>query len=289
MRSFIKLLRLHQWIKNGLIFLPILTAWYGPSHGEWLKGLALFIALSCLASTTYVINDFLDLESDKKNPQTSHRPLASGTVSLRQACVLGCMSFVLACIAMSALPFVLNLLLFLYVILSLSYSLKLKKIPILDVLLLSVFYVLRIFMGLILFNLELSLWLMGFAFFFFFSIGLIKRCSELYALHKAGVEINSRGYVVGDYNFLQMIGMASGVISIVIFTNYINSDVVASQYSSPVWLGGISLVLFFGIVRIWFLQNRHTIVYDPVTFFLKDRVTYFILGLVGCFIFLAHT
>jgi 4-hydroxybenzoate polyprenyltransferase len=280
-RSFTKALRIHQWLKNVLVFMPMFLA--NRIEFELLVDSFLaFFAFSFCASSGYIFNDILDLSSDRRHDKKRHRPFASGTLSLMFGFKLIPLLFCLGVLVSLTLPLSFTGLLIAYYFTSLAYTLRLKKIEVVDVVLLAGFYTLRLFGGAEATGVMVSSWLLAFSSFFFLSLALIKRSSELSAKIAKG-NINhtiSRGYVVRDHPQLLALGSASGFMSVVVLALYINSEAVAEIYSKPHYLWILCVMLTYWISRYWLLANRGEISHDPVLHAMKDRVSYVVLTLV---------
>jgi len=268
---YLKLLRPLQWVKNLLIFLPPLLAHELRNLLLYRTLLLAFGALSLCASAAYILNDICDLESDRRHPVKKDRPLAGGQISL----AIGWM-MALALVAISVLlGFLLvsrdfTFLLLLYFMLSLSYSLCIKRIPLLDVLSLSGLYALRIFMGGVAVSVPISQWLLAFSLFFFLGIAFVKRYVELQDSKAIGA-IPGRNYQAEDVQVVQISGIASAYMSVVIFFLYIaNSREAATLYRHPQWLWVIGPLLLYWHTRLWMLGMHRRINSDPLVFVIKD-------------------
>jgi 4-hydroxybenzoate polyprenyltransferase len=268
--DIIKILRFYHWSKNFLIFLPLFV-----SHKiitiHVIENLFLgFLSFSLCASAMYIINDLLDLKSDRKNFYKKNRPLASQKFSKRNALLLFILLIFISFFL--ALKFnTKNLFFFLiaYCLLSFFYSLSLKKIPIVDVLILSIFYVFRIFLGGDIVDIKLSFWLINFIFFFFLSLSFVKRYSE----YKKREKVLRRGYYGSEKILFLILGINSGYISVLLLTLYINSDGIVLLYKRPELMWGCVFIVLFWINYIWLKVYRNKINQDPVHFAVKDAVS----------------
>ncbi len=272
----LKSLRPHQWSKNALLFLPAIfahTIWVGPTFRGCILS---FFCFSLCASSVYLFNDLIDLDRDRKHPEKRHRPFASGSIPLwfgYSAIPLLCASAIGLSAAFLPKPFVIFLLA--YSGLTLIYSLFLNREPIVDVLLLTSFYVIRLLAGGAAVNVKLSPWFLAFFFFFFLGLAFLKRYVELEKWsHQKGKLANRAGYVLGDRWILQTTGVTSGFLSIVVFCLYLNSPDVIRLYSHPGWLWGICPLLAYWVCHIWFLAQRGIVNTDPVVFALRDKMSF---------------
>jgi 4-hydroxybenzoate polyprenyltransferase len=266
-----RLLRVHQWAKNLLIFVPIVMA---HRLGEWkllLESLVAFLAFCFGASAIYILNDLMDLPSDRQHPRKRFRPLAAGAVSIPvglSACALSLLvSIVLAAFR---LPFLAVLLL--YLVTSCAYTFIFKKRLIVDVLCLAGLYTLRIMAGGAATGILISSWLMAFSMFLFLSLAFVKRYTELAALVQSrGEQLYGRGYRAIDLDMIRSIGPASGYIAVLIVCLYLNDRESVALYHHPRWLLLLCPVILYWLSRIWFLAQRGQMHSDPVVFALSDR------------------
>ncbi|HBF09424.1 MAG TPA: UbiA family prenyltransferase [Gammaproteobacteria bacterium] len=271
-----KALRVHQWMKNLLIFVPLMTAHMFTSSAAIGSAIFAFIIMSICASATYFINDLLDLEADRNHHTKCNRPFASGAIPINKgamaaAAMLG-FSFLSALIFM---PFEFFFILFSYLVLTLTYSLSFKRLQSLDVVSLAMLYTIRVLAGAAAIGVTVSFWLLAFSLFIFLSLGLVKRVSELQKLveqNKTFVE--GRGYEVADLPVLQSLGSASGYLAILVISLYIHSPEVSLLYDKPQILWLICPILTVWITRIWVLTARGQVDEDPVEYAIKDRFTW---------------
>jgi 4-hydroxybenzoate polyprenyltransferase/phosphoserine phosphatase len=266
-------LRLHQWSKNALVFLPLLLA-HSLRPDLLLKATAAFFAFSFTASATYILNDLLDLETDRAHPSKRKRTFAAGNLSigvgLAVAIALAAVSFSIA----AWLPHKFLVYLLLYLVTTLAYSLALKRVVLLDVVILSSLYTVRMMAGSEATNTPVSPWLAAFSIFLFLSLAMVKRFSELQNLDLRGLSpSNGRGYLLSDLEQLRSFGTSSAYASIVIFSLYINGRDVTSLYHHPnrMWL--ITPLLILWVSRVWLLASRGEMDEDPVVFALEDRLS----------------
>ena len=295
LKAWLKAIRLHQWAKNVLIFLPLLLA-----HA-WAPGLVAAAALAFLsfglcASATYIVNDLLDLEADRQHPRKRRRPFASGDLSALTG-VFVVILFLAASLTLALLiphviadlsPELLHLIkphyfllwLGIYLVTTLAYSLRLKRSVLVDVIVLSGLYTIRIIAGSAATGIAVSTWLGSFSVFFFLSLAFVKRFAELENLReRGGVSIGGRGYHVADIEQLRSFGSASGYASVVVLTLYISNLDAAQlyQHTRRLWL--LVPVLLLWISRLWLLASRGQLDEDPVVYAITDRRS-LLLGLV---------
>lgn len=278
LKKFFKMIRTYQWVKNFLIFLPLILAHKFLDVNLLLKALVAFFSFSFLASSVYIINDIMDVESDRIHPSKKNRPIASGAVkissALKVAFILMPLSFVISIFLGKEFLFVLLT----YFITTSCYSFYLKKIMLVDILILSLLYTVRMFAGGVALNIYLSPWLFMFSMFFFFSLACAKRYSELYAVrNNLQDEIKGRGYQAQDLEQIQIFGSSSGYIAILIFALYIQSDISMKLYKTPSFFWALCPIMLYWISRVWLLSHRGQMTQDPIIFALKDKVSYVVL------------
>ncbi len=283
--SFIKLLfkqiRVYQWVKNILIFLPLLMAHKISDLNSLITVLFAFITFSLGASFVYVLNDLLDLESDRQHPRKRNRPLASGKFSLKTAVITAPLLLILSLtITILFLNVEFLIVQIVYLIITCLYSFYLKRLHLLDIMTLAMLYTLRIIAGGMAVKVPLSPWLLAFSVFLFFSLAIVKRYTELRVMKAENKQKTSgRGYFVEDMELILNLGTVSGMLSVLIFVLYVNSHEVVQLYKNPEYLWPVSLILLYWISRIWFKAHRDEMNDDPIVFTVKDPVSY-IIGLI---------
>jgi len=277
--EMLKLLRIHHWLKNLLIFLIPLTGHMLDGYEQVFFG---FVSLCLLASSIYIIDDVIDVDADRSHPVKKYRPVASGKISIRIALTVSifllAVSFYTASLINSAFLYTLIA----YLIASLSYILILKKIPVLDVIVLTSFYLIRIFSGSLISGIPPGEWFTIFSVFLFLSLAILKRYVEvkLICSGEGKSKVLGRGYKKIDLNLLQMLGLQCGLISILVLCQYINSDKVSEMYKHAEIIWFIVPMYLIWIIRIWFLANRGKVNYDPLLFTSKDIQSYIIGALI---------
>jgi 4-hydroxybenzoate polyprenyltransferase len=273
-RTLLRALRPHQWAKNGLLLVPLLAAHHINELSDVAAGLLAVLAFCLCASSVYVLNDLLDLETDRRNPRKSQRPFAAGLLSLRVGCVLVPVLFGLAFTIAMFLPLSFAVVLTSYYTLTLTYSFALKGLALIDALVLAALYTLRIVAGAAAVNVPLSFWMLLFSVFLFLSLAFVKRFAELDALRRQNqLRAIGRDYEVGDLSVLQSLGSAAGYLSVLVLALYINSPEIESLYRRPKVIWVLCVLLLFWISRVWMLAQRGAMHNDPVLFALKDRAS----------------
>ena len=275
--------RLHQWIKNLLLFVPLIAAHEFSNFKLVIALIIAFFSFSLCASAIYILNDLLDLESDRKHSQKIHRPFANGSVSIKKGLILIPL-LMLASIVMSSFvdkEFV--KLLIIYFLLSCAYSIKIKQLFFIDCLTLAILYMMRILAGAATTNIPLSFWLLSFSISIFLSLALVKRYSELKEKIKLKLKDNfcipGRSYVISDAPILLIIGITSGYSSILMLFIYSQSTTAIMLYQKPEFIWSIALLIFFWINWIWIKAFRGEIHHDPVLFATKDKTSLMIVML----------
>ena len=282
-KAWLKALRVHQWLKNVLIFLPMLLAHELTTPLLYIQALTAFFAFSFLASSIYVVNDLMDLHADQHHPRKHRRPFAAGNLSLLAAAIVVPLlvgaSFLLA----QTLPWTFSGILMVYLLLTTFYSWRLKQLVLLDVLTLAGFYTIRIFAGTAAYNVSTSKWLIAFSIAIFFSLALVKRYAELreaLEAHPEKIGARGRGYHARHLPWLSRVGVAAGVVSVLVLGLYITSEKVVQFYNTPDALWLLCLLVLYWIARIWRLAVRGELSDDPLEFAARDGRT-LILGLLG--------
>ncbi len=280
LKILLKELRPHQWVKNFLVFLPMITS-HQINYATFTNALLGFVCFSLAASSVYILNDILDIDDDRKDPIKKHRPIASNALSIKSAIKI-MLVLILAVISICFfIPIEAVYILVVYYVLTTAYSLKLKSIPIIDIYILSALYSVRVLLGQSMTGITLSAWLIVFCMFFFLSLACMKRVSELHQVKNAQQSLSKRrGYLVDDLAMLMPAGIGCALISVLVIGLYINSDQVKVLYHYPDRMWFIAFVLLFWKMRLWFLGARGLIDQDPVIFVIKDKLTYGVACLI---------
>jgi len=275
LRAAIKELRLYQWAKNVLLFVPLYFAHqYGDLDLVFTVAMA-FLSFSFAASSIYVLNDLVDLPSDRLHRSKRKRPLAAGALSIPEGVALSVTAFVVSMVLAVAFVNARFVLIVLgYVALTTAYSFSLKQRMIVDVLTLASLFTYRVMAGGVAVSIPISEWLLAFSIFFFTSLAFVKRYSELIQVKADGrIAIEGRNYVPADMPIIVGAGLSSGFLAVLVFALYINTPTIVEYYPRQEFLWGICLVLVYWIMRIWFLAARGQMHDDPVLFAVKDRIS----------------
>jgi 4-hydroxybenzoate polyprenyltransferase len=271
LETWISAIRLHQWVKNLLIFAPALLDNVLTDPTVFMRCVLGFALLGIVASSTYMLNDVLDLQADRHHWLKRARPFAAGDIDLVYGLALPPLGIVLSLLAAVLLSPPFAIALATYMGLNLSYSIALKRRPIMDVFTLASLYVLRLVMGIVLVGASFSPWLLCFAMVLFFSLAIAKRHAEILRSNDNDTALRHRGYKRSDEALTLALGVASGMASLIIMILYLTQEVFQQAlYTNPSYLWAIPLGLAIWLGRIWFLAHRGEMHDDPVHFALHD-------------------
>lgn len=284
-----KALRVHQWVKNVLVFVPLVAAHRYGELDALLATMLYFVAFSLTASSLYVINDLFDLAADRKHPTKRKRPFASGDLPVSWGMVGGPLLLAVGLAVGFTVSLPAGIVLAFYAALTLTYSAVLKRVALLDVFVLAAFYMIRIIGGGAAAGIVASEWLLGFSWFFFLSLGFLKRVTELMRVRdKSGPDGHARGYGVADLDLLTRFGAISGFAAAVVLALYIQSDKggLATLGGRPIYPTHEALwasvpLLLLWVCRLWLFTERGRMHDDPIVFALRDRASWAILGLLA--------
>lgn len=280
MKTWIKQLRVYQWIKNILVVVPLVLSQSYYDITSVSLVITAFFCFSMLASATYIFNDLLDLESDRNHPRKKFRPLAHGDISILSATIVASIIGIGSLTTAFFISTSFFIVLCGYLFLTLFYSVKLKRFMGLDMVTLAGLYTIRVIAGAAIIDVVMSYWLLSFSMFIFFSLALVKRCAELRMLEVKGKEkASGRDYSVDDYPVFMAFGASSSMMAVLMFAFYINSDVLENQYQTPEGLWLILPALVYWLLRVWVKTHRGEMTDDPILFAFKDRGS-LILGII---------
>lgn len=291
LNHWIKALRLHQWMKNALIFVPLLAGHQFTNLILIWQGALAFLLFGLCASSVYLLNDLLDLADDRHHITKRYRPFASGRLSIKAGLVVF-PALLLAAFsgALAFLPWEFAAVLAAYYVLTLVYSLSLKRHMAIDVISLAMLYTIRIIAGAAATGLELTFWILAFSMFIFLSLALVKRYAELREARKNGhtTKTRGRGYYPDDLEMISSLGASSGYLAVMVLSLYIHEQSTNALYAHPqlIWLA--CPLLLFWITRIWMLTHRGQMHDDPVVFAVRDRIS-LIVGVLFGLVFWAAT
>ncbi len=281
---YIEALRPHQWLKNALVFLPMLAAhqFAGPTI---LASLLAFVCFSLVASSVYLLNDLLDLAADRAHPRKCNRPFASGRIPIAHGTFMagGLMTLGAALAVVIGWDFL--LVMAGYFLLTAAYSLYLKRRTVIDICVLAGLYTVRIIAGGVATDLPLSVWLLAFSVFFFLSLAAVKRQAELIdSAERGNLTASGRGYHVDDLPIISMIAIGAGYCSVLVMILYVNSPAVVKLYAHPEALWGVCAVLLYWISRTVMVTHRGGMHDDPVVYAAKDRISLVCLVIILAFV-----
>jgi len=289
LRVWVRELRIYQWFKNLLIFVPLLTSFAFVDSAKSLAAILGFFVFSLATSATYVVNDIADLHSDRRHPRKRNRPLASAQISILGAGGVAAVMLALALgmASRQTTGFLVSLLV--YLALTTAYTWVIKRYVLLDALVLALLYTVRIIAGSAAVGVVTSVWLLAFSVFIFFSLALLKRCAELMAVKLSGGEATSgRDYRIGDLVVLWPMGVGAGLCAVVVFALFISAVETEERYATPqfLWLVGVNLTYWLG--RLWLKTARGEMHDDPMVFAMQDFGSLITIGSMVVITLIAH-
>ena len=273
-KTWIQALRGHHWFKNVLLFLPLALA-HRLSVSTLLATAVGFVLFGTCASGLYIVNDLLDLHSDRGHPWKHKRPFAAGDISIPQGLVIASVFLAGSLSAAFVLSAKFAATLCVYATLTMWYSISLKKVVLLDVFVLSSFYSIRLVAGALITDIPLSQWFLVFSLFFFLSLAMAKRYSELvHAEELVKNRQSGRGYLGDDREVLLVIGIASSFASVIILSLYVHGQEVGVLYQDPQPLLLLCPIILYWLSRLWLRAHRGELHEDPITLAIRDPVSY---------------
>jgi 4-hydroxybenzoate polyprenyltransferase len=284
LRDMVRALRPYQWVKNLLLFVPIVMSHQFRDTPRLMQVVLGFAAFCLCASASYVLNDLWDREHDRHHPIKRNRPFAAGRLSAATGVAMTLALFAAGVwLAAWLLPPKFVAMLLLYVVITTAYSLWLKKKLLLDVFFLAGLYTHRVLAGGQAAEVEVSKWLLAFCIFFFLSLAFAKRYAELLRVQDdhSGQQVRGRAYRVEDLEIMSSVGPASGYMSVLVLALYVHqSDLVATLYRSPSVLWLLCPVMLYWITRVWVLARRRKLTEDPILFAIRDKVSLMAVGVI---------
>jgi len=287
-KALLQAMRPHQWVKNVLVFLPVITANAVLDFGSmYLAGLA-FACFSIVASGVYLINDLLDLEADRAHASKRRRALADGRAPLAWALVLGPALVVFGLLAGLFVSATLGAILFLYIILTTAYSVVLKTLPLVDVFTLAGLYTARVVAGGVVTGHVPSIWLLSFSGFLFLSLAFLKRYVELASLRSMGVsDVMRRGYMAVEDIAMFVLGIASAFSAAIVLSLYVELSIGGRSYEHPQLIWGLVPLALFWLCRLWLAAFRGYMLADPIAYAARDWVSHLVAASMGVIYILA--
>ncbi|KQT48101.1 prenyltransferase [Devosia sp. Leaf420] len=271
LKTYAKMLRCHQWLKNALVFAPAVLAHQVTSATVMFESLLGFFAFCAAASAIYIINDIIDLPLDRQHATKRNRPFANGTFSIPFGLKVSGGLMVIAGLICFALPPLFAAVIALYAVTTTAYSFAIKRMLLVDVICLAGLYTLRIIGGKVAATMPLSFWLIAFSMFFFLSLALVKRYVELQTSKVSERDrIAGRGYRPEDISIIGQAGIASAFTAALVLSLYIQSQEVIGYYTSPWLIWPLVPIVLYITIRIWILAYRREMHDDPVVFIATD-------------------
>jgi 4-hydroxybenzoate polyprenyltransferase len=269
---WLRALRVYQWLKNLLLFVPLLTAFSIMDIRKLSTTIIAFLAFSLAASASYVVNDLLDLENDRTHPRKRLRPFASAKIPILHGLAVAGSALAIAFVLALAVSHTFVLMLLLYLMLTSAYSWMLKQYVLIDILILSILYTQRILAGGVASGIATSSWLLAFSVFLFLSLALVKRCSELVSLDQIGEQdTRGRDYRVTDLTVLWPLGVGTAVSAVVVFGLFISAPETQKRYATPDLLWLVAIELIYWLARLWIKTSRGEMHDDPLIYAIKDH------------------
>lgn len=276
-----RLLRVHQWSKNALVFVPLLTSQH-VDPGSWVKAVAAFLCFSLAASGVYLLNDIVDVAADRAHPTKRKRPFAAGTAPILGGLIAAPVLFAASLLGSLAITPIFALTLAGYLVLTTAYTFGIKRMMMVDVIALAGLYTIRVFGGAAAIDVPVSEWLLGFSMFIFTALALVKRYVELAALLDADLpDPSNRNYRKADLDVIAALAAAAAFNAVTVFALYISSETTHALYRRPIALWLICPVLMYWLGRILIMAHRRLLHDDPVVFALKDKSSLAAAALIG--------
>jgi len=274
-------MRPHHWVKNLLVFAPLLFSHSLLEMSLVIPSVLAFIVFCAAASSIYLLNDAADVHSDRRHPEKRHRPIAAGELRIGEAwtAAAALLGFA-AIVSVVTLPWLFGLSVLAYVLVNAAYTFWLKRKVMIDIVTLAGMYTLRMIAGGAATGIVLSEWLLALSMFLFLSLAFLKRHAELMRLREEGTSrTDNRGYQVVDIELIESMGTTCGLLAVLVLALYINSDKVKSMYSHPQMLWLICPLLLFLLGRVWIWARRGAIHEDPLVFTLRDKTSWIVAAL----------
>jgi len=286
LKTWAKGLRIHQSLKNLLLFLPLIAAHEFASAPTVVRALVGFLSFSLMAFSVYLLNDTLDIPADRAHPRKRKRPVAAGWISPVQAMCAGAALVAVSLILAVALGGAFLLVLLAYATLTTSYSFWLKRVAIVDIVVLALLYMIRIVAGAVVTGITLSFWFTSVTLFLFLSLALVKRYAEAHQARSGTRDMRGRGYSGDDVHAILALGTSAGVAAVLLMAIYIQSDAVSQLYPAPAALWLVIPLVFYWIANLWLKAGRGEMHDDPLVFALRDKASLIAAALIF-FVFVA--
>lgn len=278
---WLRALRVHQWMKNALIFVPLVAAQKIDDIALIIAAILAFVSFSLCASTVYIVNDLLDLAADRAHRSKYRRPFASGALSVASGVIAVPFLLLASLLIALSLPHLFLAVLIGYAIATTAYSFALKRQVIVDVTVLAGLYTIRILAGSAATNIVPSFWLLAFSMFLFLCLAMVKRYSELSLAVDKQEQLVGRGYMASDLPVILTLGASSGMVSALVLALYTQSTIIQENFLTPQWLWLLPPLMLYWVARLWLKAGRGEVDDDPVVFAAKDWQSLLILSLMG--------
>lgn len=288
-KAWLRAMRPHQWAKNLIVLLPVIAGHELQNPTIVAHALVMFICFCLMASGTYLLNDLLDLDSDRRHSTKKNRPFAAGRLNLLHGALLSVFLVASSLLLAAMVSWGGLVTLVCYSVMTLAYSLRYKQQMLVDVFLLAALYTIRLIGGHAATGIRYSHWLLGFSMFLFLSLALVKRAAEIKNSRRGKASfLAGRGYRITDLRMIENLGVMSGGLAVIVLAMYISSSDVLLLYKNPLLLHLLCPLVLFWIARVWMLAHRGQMHEDPVLFALRDRASYY-LGVLAALILTAAT
>ena len=276
--DYLRAIRVHQWLKNLLIFIPMLAAHQLENTQLWAEAFLGFLSFSLCASAVYLLNDISDIEGDRQHPRKRQRPFASGLIGIDKGLILALLLLIVGLTFGYLVSKLFFICLLIYLVLTTAYTFGLKQLPLLDCILLAGLYTLRIIAGGVAVDIPVSFWLLAFSVFIFLSLAFVKRYAELHAQSQHGVlALKGRGYRFEDMPLVESLGLVSGFMAVLVLALYLNSDTVVSLYGAPEIIWCAVPIMLLWVSYLWLKTHRGEMHDDPIIFAIEDPVSLLIV------------
>ncbi len=272
--DYLRAIRVHQWLKNLLIFIPMLAAHQLENTQLWAEAFLGFLSFSLCASAVYLLNDISDIEGDRQHLRKRLRPFAAGLIGIDKGLILALLLLIAGLIFGYLLSKLFFICILIYLVLTTAYTFGLKQLPLLDCILLAGLYTLRIIAGGVAVDIPVSFWLLAFSVFIFLSLAFVKRYAELHTQSQHGIlALKGRGYRVQDMSLVESLGLVSGFMALLVLALYLNSDTVVLLYGAPEIIWCALPIMLLWVSYLWLKTHRGEMHDDPIIFAMKDPIS----------------
>ena len=286
--GLLKSMRVHQWLKNLLVFLPLILSHNLNQPNLIGLNLVAFFSFCLCASSVYFLNDLLDLSSDRNHSTKCVRPFAAGTLPLKYGLIGTPILFVASLLLAVFVGTNFLLVVLVYWLITCLYSLFLKRVFLVDVITLAFLFTLRVIAGSAAIGVVTTQWLLAFTGFLFLGLAVVKRVIELTNLKSKGLTNTAgRGYSVDKLQLITTLGVMSSIAAVLVFAVYINAPATLNLYRSPNILWAICPLLLIMLGRVWQAALSGELNEDPVLFAAEDSPSQIMLILCAVLLWMA--